>query len=287
MNSLLNKARPRWLARPWARSFAYLLAGYVGLVVMMMFLENRLVYPATSAAQNWIPSPSAEIQDVQLTSADGTRLHAWWCPAKDSDRALLYCHGNGGNLSYRGDSILRFRKELGVSVLIFDYPGYGRSEGSPSEKGCYLAADAAYAWLTDEKKIAPKNLLLYGGSLGGGVAIDLASRKEHRALILVKTFTSLPDAASSMYWWLPVPKHLLMTNRFDSLSKIGSCRGPVYIAHGTADELIPFAQGKRLYEAAISSPKKLFVSIEGARPQRWIAGFVLHVAERVFAAACR
>ena len=157
---------------------------------------------------------------MNLTSADGTHIHGWWIPAK-SDRAILYFHGNAGNLSWRGPSIVNLRDALDASVLIIDYPGYGKSEGSPSEQGCYAAADAAYDWLIGEKKIAPRKLSIYGASLGGGVAVDLASRKEHRALILVKTFTSLPDAASSLYWWLPVPKQALMTNRFDSLSKIG------------------------------------------------------------------
>ena len=110
-------------------------------------------------------------------------------------------------------------------------------------------------WLTAEKKIAPRKISLYGASLGGGVAVDLASRKEHRALILVKTFTSLPDAAGHLYWWLPVPKKAMMTNRFDSLSKIGRCHSPVFIAHGTADTLIPHSQGEQLFEAA-NEPKR-------------------------------
>jgi fermentation-respiration switch protein FrsA (DUF1100 family) len=249
--------RPRLRASTWVRFIFYILLAYVGLLSMGLFFENWLVFPATTAAQHWVDPPSRDIQDVALTSTDGTSIHAWWCPAQDADKALLYCHGNGGNLSDRGQSILKLRKLLGVSVLIIDYPGYGKSEGSPTEQGCYLAADAAYAWLTDEKKIAPKKIVLYGGSLGGGVVTDLASRKDHRALVLIKTFTSVPDVASSLYWWLPVPKQLLMRNRFDSRSKIGSIHRPVFIAHGTADTLIPHSHGVRLFEAA-NEPKRLF-----------------------------
>jgi len=244
------------------RCLAYLLIPYLGLVVMLMLIENRLLYHPTSAAQRWIDPPVPDIQDIELTSTDGTRLHAWWLPAKGSETAILYCHGNAGNLSYRGGSIAKLRDRLGASVLIIDYPGYGKSEGAPSEKGCYAAADAAYDWLTHEKKFASKNVLLYGASMGGGVITRIASTREHRALILVKTFTSAPDIASDLYWWLPVPKRALMSNHFDSLSRIDQCKRPVFIAHGTADEMIPHAHGERLYAAA-NEPKR-FLSMPGA-----------------------
>lgn len=246
--------------KPWLRSLLYVLVGYAGLVLMLVALENKLVYHPTT---DWAPPPNADIGDVELVCADGTPIHGWWCPAKDADLVLLYCHGNAGNLSWRGNSIVKLRELLGVSVLIIDYPGYGKSEGSPSEQGCYQSADAAYEWLADKKNFAPKKIVLYGGSLGGGVVVDLASRKDHLALVLVKTYTSLPDAACSLYWWLPVPIRSLMTNRFDSMSKIASCRRPVFVAHGTGDEFIPYAQGERLYQAA-NEPKRFF-SIPGAR----------------------
>jgi fermentation-respiration switch protein FrsA (DUF1100 family) len=148
------------------------------------------------------------------------------------------------------------RDLLKVHVLIFDYPGYGKSEGRPTEQGCYQAADAAYAFLTVTQKVAPEKILLYGGSLGGGVAVDLATRKSHRGLILVKTFTSAPDTGASMFPWLPV--RWLMRNRFDNLAKIKSCHRPVFIAHGTMDNLVPFAHSQRLFEAA-HEPKSFFI----------------------------
>ncbi len=248
------------LATPWVRCGLYILVGYVGLVAMLLFFENWLVYRPTT---DWLDPPKlSNIEDVPLISADGTRLHAWWCPKKDSDQALLYFHGNAGNLSHRGGSIVKLRERLGVSVLIIDYPGYGKSEGSPTEQGCYLAADAAYACLINDRKIAANKIILYGGSLGGGVAVDLANRKDHQALVLIKTFTSLPDVASDLYWWLPAPKRMLMTNRFDSLTKIGTIRRPVFIAHGTTDGLIPYTHGVKLHDAA-NKPKQ-FYSITGA-----------------------
>jgi fermentation-respiration switch protein FrsA (DUF1100 family) len=248
----------KWL---W-RSARILILAYLGVCLVLWLLENSLVY-RPSSAHDWTAPPAdiqADIQDVDLSSADGTQIHAWWLPCQGADEAVLYCHGNAGNLSYRGGSMAKMCDLLKVQVLIFDYPGYGKSGGRPTEQGCYHAADAAYAYLTDQKKIAPDKILLYGGSLGGGVAVDLASRKPHRGLILVKTFTSAPEAGASMLPWLPV--RWLMRNRFDNLSKIKTCTRPVFIAHGTADTLIPFAQGKRLYEAA-NEPKQFF-TLEGA-----------------------
>jgi fermentation-respiration switch protein FrsA (DUF1100 family) len=221
---------------------------------VLLALENSLVYHPTTAAEHWVPPPAAGIQDVEL-SAGGTAIHGWWYPHAKADGALLFLHGNAGNLSHRGGSVVRLHDRLGVSVLIIDYPGYGKSGGSPSEAGCYAAADAAYDWLTKERRVPPERLLLYGASLGGGVAVELASRREHRALILTRTFTSMPDVGAGLYPWLPV--RLLMRNRFESLAKIGGCRRPVFIAHGTADTLIPFRHGERLYRAA-NEPKKLF-----------------------------
>jgi fermentation-respiration switch protein FrsA (DUF1100 family) len=228
----------------------------------MLWLENRLLFHPLRDTQCWLAPPNARVQDVELQTAGGTRIHAWWCPAKDwqpGQGALLYCHGNAGNLSGRADSIALWQKALGISVLIFDYPGYGRSEGIPTEAGCYAAADAAYQWLTGTMEVPPGQLLLYGGSLGGGVAVDLACRNPHRALILVKTFTSIPDAAQSVYPWLPA--RWLVRNRFDNLEKIVRCPAPIFVAHGTADRLIPFVHGQRLFEAA-ADPKRFLSMAE-------------------------
>ena len=122
---------------------------------------------------------------------------------------------------------------------MFDYPGFGRSSGQPSEAGCYAAGDAAYDWLREVQKVPGERIILYGGSLGGGTATDLASRRPHRALVLVACFTSFPDMAQTRFPWLP--GRWLVHNRFDNLGKIADCRGPVFIAHGTRDGLIPFA----------------------------------------------
>ncbi len=242
--------------RSWPRRLLRLLAlaacTYLGVILVLVFFENRLVYFPTSAQEDWPKEPlSPEIKDIHLTSADGIPIHAWWWPVADSTGAILYCHGNAGNLSSRGPTLEKIRALLGESVLIFDYPGYGKSGGKPNEQGCYQAADAAYDWLVGQH-IDPEKIVIYGGSLGGGVAVDLASRKKHRALVLAKTFTSLPDVAQHLHPWLPV--RWLMRNRFDNLGKIGRCTSPVFIVHGTADSLVPFEHGQRLFAAA-NEPK--------------------------------
>jgi uncharacterized protein len=226
------------------------------VLIVLSLLENWLLFHPLRATQYWLPPPNTRVEDIYLQDVSGTRIHAWWCPAQNwhpAQGAMLYCHGNAGNLSCRADAIAHWQQALDLSVLIFDYPGYGRSEGSPTEAGCYAAADAAYDWLTRTMGVPPERLLIYGGSLGGGVAVDLASRQPHRALILVKTFTSIPDAAQSVYPWLPA--RWLVRNRFDNLEKISRCSRPIFVAHGTGDRLIPFAQGQRLFTAA-SEPKQ-------------------------------
>ena len=235
-------------------------AVFGALLLMLLWLENRLVFLPDRVEQAWEEPPTADTEDVWLTTADGTRVHAWHLPHADpAAGAVLVSHGNGGNLSHRGVLMAALRKFLGRAVVCYDYPGYGRSDGTPSEAGCYAAGDAAYRWLTDAKKIPVSKVVLYGESLGGGVAVDQASRLDHEGLVLVFTFTSLPEAASSHYPFLPC--RTLMANRFDNLAKIGKCHKPVFIAHGTADPVIPFRQGEELFAAA-NEPKR-FLRLEG------------------------
>jgi fermentation-respiration switch protein FrsA (DUF1100 family) len=232
------------------------------VLIVLLFFENKMLFVPTAAGDDWVAPPNGRVQDIIMESADGTRIHAWWCPTANwnpSQGAVLYCHGNAGNLSHRSASIARWQEQLGQAVLIFDYPGYGRSTGKPSEAGCYAAADAAYDWLVQSQKVPPEDILLYGGSLGGGVAVDVANRRPHRALILVSTFTSIPDMAQNRFPWLPA--RWLVRNRFESLAKIVTCRRPIFIAHGTADRTVPFTQGERLFAAALE-PKR-FLAMAG------------------------
>jgi fermentation-respiration switch protein FrsA (DUF1100 family) len=248
-------ARRRPLRRRLVRLVVLVLGGYVGLIVVLLFLENALLFHPVKAAEDWQSPPEPGVQDVELRSADGTRLHAWWYPHERSRGVLLYCHGNAGNLSSRADEVAAWHERMGFSVLIFDYPGYGKSQGRPSEVGCYAAADAAHDWLREQHHVAADRIIIYGGSLGGAVAVDLATRRPCQALVLRCTFTSVPDMAQTLYPWLPA--RWLVRSRFDSLAKIRHVTRPVFIAHGNCDTLVPFAQGQRLFEAA-NDPKCFF-----------------------------
>ena len=238
--------------RRWA---VLLCITYVGIVVVFLFLERRLVFVPTPASQEWLKPDDPRTQEVSFPSGDGNTIHAWWIPPESPQRgAILFAHGNGGNLTHRGKVASALRESLGAGVLMFDYPGYGKCTGTPTEEGCYASAEAAYKWLTDEQKVAPERVILYGESLGGGPAVEMATRHEHRALVLVFPFASLPAAAKFHYPFLPV--HTLMRTRFDNLSKIGNCKRPVFIVHGTDDRVIPFGQSEQLFAAA-NEPKEL------------------------------
>jgi len=220
-------------------------------VVMLMCgcetLENRFVFhPRPSDAKNAAPLPPP-LEDVELRTIDGIKIHARWCPHPQAKGAVLYCHGNAGNLEYFGKVARDFHASLDRSVLIFDYPGYGRSDGKPNEAGCYKSAKAAYEWLTSRKGIAPERIVIAGESLGGGVAVQLASQSPHQALVLIRTFTSVPEVAKQSFVLASAPS--IMVNRFESEKRIAECKSPIFIAQADKDRLIPFAQGERLRDA--------------------------------------
>jgi fermentation-respiration switch protein FrsA (DUF1100 family) len=241
------------------RLWAYPLL-YLGVVLVFLLLERSLVFQPSSPAESWLEPVDPKTQDISITDAGGTKLHGWWtAPDNAAAGAVLVAHGNGGNVTHRGRLAADLRRTLGAGVLLFDYPGYGKSEGQPSEESCYASAEAAYLWLRDTAHIAPNRIILMGESLGGGPAVEMATRHEHRALVLVFTFTSLPAAAKFHYPWLPT--NWLMRTRFDNLAKIGRCRRPVFIAHGSADEIVPFPHGEQLFAAA-NEPKE-FLRMEG------------------------
>jgi fermentation-respiration switch protein FrsA (DUF1100 family) len=197
-------------------------------------------------------------QPVQIKSTDHVKLSAWYIPHPEANKTVLFFHGNGGNISHRGDSIYIFHK-LKMNVLIIDYPGYGESEGIPSEDGLYQSANSAWQYLIKDKNIKPKNIIIYGRSLGGAVAIDLASRVKAGGLILESTFSSVADIVKMAF---PVMSNFIyLRYSFDSLSKINKVKYPVLLIHSPDDEIIPFELGQKLF-AAVQSEKK-FLQIEG------------------------
>lgn len=245
----------------WARILRAVALAYVGVLILLLALERVFLYHPTTAAQDWRDPPSAQFQDVNLTSATGEAIHAWWLPRPGAEMVVLNSHGNAGNLSHRGPGMMRWSDELNASVMIYDYPGYGKSSGKPYEATCYAAAEAAWTWLTQSQGVDARSVLLLGGSLGGAMAAELAYQHDCRGLVLYKSFSSIPDMAQLRYPF--VPARYFVRHRYDNVAKVRDIRRPVFIVHGTADEIIPFVCGERLYAAA-NEPKE-FMRVEGDR----------------------
>lgn len=222
------------------------------------FERSQIYQPAAYPAGDWNP-PGADFEDAFFQSEDGTHLHGWYFDHPQPQAVVLFAHGNAGNLTGRYDMIRELRDRHRVSVLIFDYRGYGRSAGTPEEAGILQDARAARRWLANRARVSESDIVLMGRSLGGGVATDLAASDGARALILISTFTSLPDLARHH---MPlVAASVRMTNRLDSLGKIGDYSGPLLQCHGDADELIPIEHALELFGAA-PGPRQ-FVTVPG------------------------
>ncbi len=248
-----NSSRRHWPARVW-RIARLLLVAYLLIVLGMMFLETWLVYPVPPLSWgNWQPK-GFKYEDVHFVSADGTKLHGWFVPYPNASRAILYCHGNGEDVAAVGELAAHLSNELHESVFVFDYRGYGHSEGSPSETGCIADGNAAQKWLAARTGIQPNEVILVGRSLGSAVAVALAAENGTSALVLENAFPTMPDVAAKHYPWLPV--HWVMKNRYDNLERIKHYTGPLLQSHGRADVLIPIALARRLFDAAPSRNKK-------------------------------
>jgi fermentation-respiration switch protein FrsA (DUF1100 family) len=232
---------------------------YLVVVVLTYFLQPRYVFFPSRQIAATPGQLGIKYETTSIRTSDGLSLDGWYVPTEQRHRGvLLFLHGNAGNISHRLDSLMIFR-DLGLSTLIIDYRGYGRSEGRPGEAGTYRDADAAWSYLVNERGVSPDSIVVFGRSLGGAVATWLAERYAPRALIVESTFTSVPDLGAELYPYLPV--RLLARIRFDALSRIGRAKCPVLVVHSRDDEIVPFSHGLRLYEAA--SPPKDFVELHG------------------------
>ena len=229
---------------------------YLGIVLLMMLFENSLIFlPLRYPDGEWDAIPPG-IEDVEFRASDGTRLHGWYAAHPDPLAVVLYAHGNAGNVTHRAADVLTVRDGLGCSVFVFDYRGYGKSEGEPDEDGVLLDGRAARARLAELAGVAPEQIVLFGRSLGTAVAVDLAADGGARGLVLYSGFSSLPDVAARHYPWLPV--RWLMRTRFDSRERIADYHGPLLQGHSESDEVIPIDSGKRLFAAAPTEQKRWY-----------------------------
>ena len=243
--------RPRWPVWPLVRTS---LVAYLIVVLAMTFLETWLVYPAPPvSAGDWQPA-GLDYEDVWFTSADGTKLHGWFVPHPSPKRAIVYCHGNGEFVAFNADLAAHLRDTLDASVFLFDYRGYGHSQGSPHEAGCIADGIAAQRWLAERMGVEPQEIVVMGRSLGAAVAVAMAAELSAKALVLENGFSRMTDIAGSHYPWLPVG--WAMQNRYDSIQRIGKYHGPLLQSHGTKDWIVPIRFGRQLFDASPSQHKR-------------------------------
>jgi len=226
------------------------------LVLIVMWFEERLIFfPTRYPEGDWEPAGLA-FEDAWFEAPDGTRLHGWYVPHPNPRALVLWSHGNAGNLSGRADLLEELHRRARVAVLIYDYRGYGRSEGRPNEAGILADARAARRWLAKREGVAEQDIVLLGRSLGGAVSVDLAAADGARGLILDGAFTSVPDVAAHHFPWLPV--RWLLRTHLDALTKIERYQGPLLQIHGEADTVVPLELGRKLFAAA-GEPKHMLI----------------------------
>lgn len=239
----------------------YLFVAYALLLMVIRLFESRMIffpdYPSRLDG-DWHPRALSP-DNVWLTASDGTRLHAWWISDPAAKFTFLAFHGNASNIANR-EATYEFLRDMPANVLALEYRGYGHSEGKPSEAGLYLDADAAYQFLIDTKRLAPKSILLFGQSLGTTVAADLAARRRVGGLILEAPLPSASRAAGKIFWFLP-GLSLLVHSQFDTIAKLKKVTVPIMVIQCTHDPVLPFEFGQEVYNAA-PSPKR-FLRIEG------------------------
>jgi len=239
----------------------YIFIAYALLLALVRLFERRMIffpnYPGRLEG-DWHPRTLAP-EDVWLTAADGTKLHAWWIPNANAKFTFLAFHGNASNIANRAPAY-GFLRDTPANVLALEYRGYGHSEGKPSEAGLYLDAEAAYQYLVSTKRLDPKSIVSFGQSLGTAVAAHLAAHHVVGGLILEAPFPSASRVASKTFWFLP-GLSLLVRSQFDTQSKLKQITAPTLVVHCTQDPVLPFQFGQEVYDAA--HPPKHFLRING------------------------
>jgi fermentation-respiration switch protein FrsA (DUF1100 family) len=226
---------------------------YVLIVIILWLLQSHLVYFPQREVAMTPDQIGLPYEEVSFEASDGVRLSGWFIPAEDRRGVVLFCHGNAGNISHRLESILVFNR-LSLDVFIFDYRGYGLSEGKPTEPGTYLDAEAAWDYLVENRHADPAGIVIFGRSLGGAVASWLAKERTPGALIVESAFTSIPDIGAEAYPFLPV--RLMSRFKYSTVDHIHDVTCPILIVHSRDDELISFNHGLKIFEAS-NEPKDL------------------------------
>lgn len=248
----------------------------VMILLMTLFERSLIFFPTRYPTGRWDTEAAAlgsgcGIDDRFFTAEDGTRLHGWWCrrlSAPPDDPVLLFFHGNAGNLSDRVDLLIELANRTPASVFVVGYRGYGRSEGRPKEAGLYLDARAAWKHLTEDGGVGADRIVIFGKSLGGGVAVDLALEAPAAGLIVESSFTSIPDMAGAHYPF--VPKFMVRT-QMNSVVKVPFISMPKLFIHSREDRVVPYRLGRDLFDAA-SEPKRFHEVVGAGHNETWLVG---------------
>ncbi|NRP27582.1 Alpha/beta hydrolase family protein [Marinobacterium sp. xm-d-420] len=238
------------------RTAVLLTLTYLSACGYMYFAQDSLIFKPTNETES-VETVFPGASELFINTPHGNRLQTWYKPAEPGQETLVYLHGNARNLSTRGRLINILSKD-DRGLLIFSWGGFGQSTGAPSEVSFYDDARAVFDWLAKEQGLNSSDLIIYGESLGTGVAVQLATERDFKGVILAAPYTSIAQMAADNYPWLPV--NLLLKHRFDSIDKIQQVDEPLVIMHSTDDDTIPYEQGVRLFEAA--GEPKLFMGFE-------------------------
>jgi len=254
---LPQTAAKRWGGR-MLRVARVLALAYVGLAVILAFFQDRLLFPLTKDIYRDPGHYQWDFEDVWLDAGEGEKSHAWWVPHPQPRGVCLFSHGNAGNLADRLESIGSLRAH-GLSVLAYDYGGYGKSSGKPSEQRIYRDIRAAWKHLTEVRGFVPEEIILFGRSMGGGATVELAKDTRCAGVILESTFASVPAAAHDAFPYLPA--RWLVRHKFDNLAKVPQIESPLLIIHSPDDTLVRYHHGQSLFAAA--TEPKTFLEITG------------------------
>lgn len=224
-----------------------------------MFDRLFLYYPSPWQDKNWARLSGLPLQDVSFQAADGTTLFGWYAEPVPKAPVILWCHGNAGNITHRLGNLAALYR-VGLSVFLFDYRGYGRSQGIPTEEGLYQDALGAYTYLLAARRVRTERLILFGRSLGAAVAGNLATKRKAAGLILESCFPSVEAVAREFSFGLPA--HWLLSSRYDLLERLSKIAMPILVIHGDRDTIIPIEFGRRVFEAA--PQPKAFYPVPGA-----------------------